>query len=99
MRSCPECGEQTISTLKLALQNYIPGVVAACRKCHAMVDFKSRDGVFSMILAEWIILGLLILSLMYFGMLWIGIAIFIIWRLIRIYFRVKGPLVNVHHNS
>ena len=99
MRDCPNCGEPCISTAKLFFQGFVPGVVAACTKCHAMVDFKNDDGLFSIILAEWILGALLLVSFIYFGMLWAGVAVFIAWRLLRLYFRVKGPLINVHPNS
>lgn len=99
MRNCPACRERTVSNLKLALQDYIPGVVAACAKCHAMVDFKNHDGLFSVVLTKWILLGLLLISLVYFGMLWVGVAVFVFWRLLRLYSRLNGPLINVHPTS
>lgn len=99
MRDCPNCGEPSISPMKLACQGFIPGVVAACRKCHAIVDFENNDGVFSAVIAEWILAVMLLASFIYFDVLWVGLILFAIWRLLRLYFRVKGPLIDVYPNS
>jgi len=98
MRDCPNCGEHCISSVKLALQGIVPGVVASCSKCNAMVDFKN-DSALSIILSEWVLGALMLLSFIYFGILWIGLALFIVWRIVRMYFKVKGPIIDVHPNS
>jgi len=99
MRDCPNCGEPCISSAKLAVQGFIPGVVAACTNCHAMVEFKNDDGVLSAVVAEWTLAVLLFASFLYFGVLWVGLVMFVTWRLLRLYFRVKGPLIDVYPNS
>ena len=99
MRDCPNCGEPCISNTKLVLQVFVPGTVAACTKCYALIDFKKDDGLVSEIIAEWIFAALLLISFIYFGMLWAALAIFIVWRVLSLYLRVKGPLINVHPNS
>ena len=99
MRKCPNCDSSTISILKLAFQRFVPGIVASCDNCYAIVDIKNNDSLFSAVIAEWILTVFLLASFVYFEVLWSGIVFFIAWRLIRFYFKLKGSLVNVQQNS
>jgi len=102
MRNCPKCGEETISNKELFFSSIgIPGVVAHCRKCYAMVSAQdTKRGFFGEIFylffdlyfVYFVILSLAIWSLVNFSTIWVGIIIFSAWRLLRTYLSIIGPL-------
>ncbi len=95
MKDCPECGAHSVSYIKLALQDIVPGIVAECSNCHSMVDFKYNDIDYLLLVGEWILAFFLIFSLIVWGSLWMGVVMFVVWRLIRLFFKLKGPIISL----
>lgn len=74
----------------------VPGVVAACTQCHAVVSIRQSNNLIIDLLLEGavyvFILALLFWSKNVFGAAWPGVVIGLLLFLGRLYLKASGPL-------
>ena len=100
MRVCPNCGENSVSEVKLVLQQLgIPGCICTCNACDEWVSYQESDSFFvGFLLPELLLVICLVLSAIIFFNVWIGVVVFIFLRLGRFYFITRGKLELPNEN-
>lgn len=92
MRTCPNCHKVAVSRVRLFFQELsIPGVICCCQSCNEWVSIVSERSS-NWVLAEFLFLVCLTVSLIYFTHAWYGVVAFILLRVLRVYVKSGGPL-------
>jgi len=100
MRDCPSCGEKAVSETKLVLQRLgVPGCICTCDACDEWVSYKETDSFFiGFLLPDLIFVICIVLSAIVFFNAWVGLGVFVLLRLARLYFTTKGKLELPNEN-
>ena len=92
-RKCPNCSADTISRSSLFIQALcIPGYVCACSNCQSIVHIKSTDSIIKDIALDFIVILSGLVAWWYLDSFFVGIAIFVVWRLIALYLKINSTL-------
>jgi len=101
MRPCPSCDKQTLSNFKLWLNATFSFGTLYCSNCHCMIGFKRNISsgfmnAVNMILPEILAFVFMVLSIIFFGNIWVGVGVFILTRLLKSYYIYAGELHNLN---
>ena len=95
-RQCPKCSEDTISRGSLFIQALcIPGYMCVCSNCQSIVHIKRADSIIKDIVMEFIIVLFVLVAWWYLGSAYLGIAIFLAWRLFALFLKTGSTLEAV----
>ena len=72
------------------------GVKALCENCGAHSGI-STGGFFTEIWIEIILLSVIVISVFYFNV-WLGIIVFILWNIVRVYIKTNGKLTSYEND-
>ncbi|MDN3649562.1 hypothetical protein QWZ13_11610 [Reinekea marina] len=74
---------------------HIPGASVICSECSSLLMLDPEDNLLVEGTVNLVLVALMGLSAFYFGNLFVGIGVFICWRVLRVYIRTKGKIVVV----
>lgn len=97
MRTCPNCNSQSIPAWRLVFQALgIPGVVAECKECSAVVFLKGVNNPLAFFILEiafYVLLFFLIVwSINWLGVMWPAFVIAVLLFLARLWLKSKESL-------
>ena len=91
MKICPSCKHQSISQLKLVLQELpVPIFKAICENCNSRIGIK-EESLFIFIWKEIVFFIMIVTSLIFLNV-WVGLVVFILWGIVLVYIKTNGDL-------
>jgi len=93
MRDCPNCQAATIARKTLFISSLgIPGVVCSCSNCHAAIFVEDKSNIITDIVTDLLLVFVCFVVWYYTGSFLLGFAGFVVWSLVKLYFKTGRDL-------